>query len=77
MLIFGKGFHPWTHKGKLITHEAAVKVLEKQQGQLPKTVLLRVWLESTFFLKLISDFLILRKLECPLRVVSMRMEDHF
>ncbi len=41
MLIFGKGFHPWTHKGKLITHEAAVKVLEKQQGQLPKTVLLR------------------------------------
>ena len=41
MLIFGKGSHPWTHKGKLIDHETAVKVLEKQQGQLPKTVLLR------------------------------------
>ena len=41
MLIFGKGASPWTHKGKLITHEAAVKVLEKQQGKLPKTVLLR------------------------------------
>ena len=41
MLIFGKGSHPWTHKGKLITHEAAVRVLEKQQGKLPKTVLLR------------------------------------
>ena len=41
MLIFGKGSHPWTHKGKLITHEAAVKVLEKQEGQLPKTVMLR------------------------------------
>ena len=41
MLIFGKGASPWTHKGKLITHEAAVKVLEKQQGQLPKTVMLR------------------------------------
>ena len=41
MLIFGKGASPWTHKGKLIDHEAAMKVLEKQQGQLPKTVLLR------------------------------------
>ena len=41
MLIFGKGASPWTHKGKLITHKAAVKVLEKQQGKLPKTVLLR------------------------------------
>jgi len=41
MLIFGKGASPWTHKGKLITHEAAMKVLEKQQGKLPKTVLLR------------------------------------
>ena len=41
MLIFGKGASPWTNKGKLITHEAAVKVLEKQQGKLPKTVLLR------------------------------------
>ena len=41
MLIFGKGSHPWTHKGKLIDHEKAMKVLEKQQGQLPKTVLLR------------------------------------
>jgi len=41
MLIFGKGASPWTHKGKLITHQAAVKVLETQQGQLPKTVMLR------------------------------------
>ncbi len=41
MLIFGKGSHPWTHKGQLITHEAAIKALEKQQGQLPKTVMLR------------------------------------
>ncbi len=40
-LIFGKGSSPWTHKGKLIDHDTAVKVLEKQQGQLPKTVLLR------------------------------------
>ena len=40
-LIFGKGSHPWTSKGKLIDHDAAVKVLEKQQGQLPKTVILR------------------------------------
>ena len=41
MLIFGKGSHPWTHKGKLIDHDAAVKVLEKQEGQLPKAVILR------------------------------------
>ncbi|MGK0177047.1 MAG: putative transposase [Lentimonas sp.] len=41
MLIFGKGSSPWTHKGKLITHEAAVKVLEKEQGQLPTAILLR------------------------------------
>ena len=41
MLIFGKGSHPWTHKGKMIDHDTAVKVLEKQQGQLPRTVLLR------------------------------------
>ena len=41
MLIFGKGSHPWAHKGKLIDHDTAVKVLEKQQGQLPKAVMLR------------------------------------
>ena len=41
MLIFGKGASPWRHKGHVIDHETAVKVLEKQQGQLPKTVLLR------------------------------------
>ena len=41
MLIFGKGSSPWTHKGKLIDHKIAANVLEKQQGQLPKTVLLR------------------------------------
>ena len=40
-LIFGKGSSPWTHKGKVIDHEAAVKVLEEQQGKLPKSVLLR------------------------------------
>ena len=28
ILIFGKGSHPWTHKGKLIDHKTAVKVLE-------------------------------------------------
>jgi len=41
ILIFGKGSSPWMHKGKRITHESAVEVLEKQQGLLPKTVLLR------------------------------------
>ena len=41
MLIFGKGSSPWTHRGKLIDHDTAVKVLEKQQGQLPKAVMLR------------------------------------
>jgi len=41
MLIFGKGASPWTHKGKVIDHATAMKVLEKQQGKLPKTVLLR------------------------------------
>ena len=41
MLIFGKGASPWTHKGQVIDHETAMRVLEEEQGQLPKTVLLR------------------------------------
>ena len=40
-LIFGKGASPSTHKVKLIAQETAVKVLEKQQGQLSKAALLR------------------------------------
>ena len=40
-LIFGKGASPWTHKGKLIDYETAMKVLNKEKGQLSKTVLLR------------------------------------
>ena len=41
MLLFGKGANPETLKGKQIYREAAVRVLEKEHGQLPKTVLLR------------------------------------
>jgi putative transposase len=41
LLIFGKGSSPWTHKGKLISREQAVKVLEEQQGELSKAALLR------------------------------------
>jgi hypothetical protein len=41
MLIFGKGSSPWTHKGKLIDEKKALKVLNGEQGQLSKSVVLR------------------------------------
>ena len=41
LLIFGKGSSPWTHQGKLISREQAVKVLEEQGGALSTAVLLR------------------------------------
>jgi len=41
MLLFGKGAGPETLKGKRIDRAAALQVLEKEQGSLPKTVLLR------------------------------------
>ena len=41
LLIFGKGASPWTHKGKVIDRKQAVKVLENQQGELSRTVMLR------------------------------------
>jgi putative transposase len=41
MLIFGKGASPWTHRGIVINHAQAVKVLEEERGQLPKAAMLR------------------------------------
>ena len=41
MLIFGQGSSPWTHKGKLIDEKRALKVLNDEQGQLPKAIVLR------------------------------------
>ena len=41
MLIFGKGSSPWTHHGKLIDEKKALAVLNDEQGQLPKAVVLR------------------------------------
>jgi putative transposase len=41
MLIFGKGASPWTHRGKVIDHAQALKVLEEEQGQLPRAAILR------------------------------------
>lgn len=41
MLLFGKGASPWTHQGKLIKPEQAVKVLEQEDGELPKAAALR------------------------------------
>jgi len=41
MLIFGEGSSPWTHKGKLINEKKALQVLNGEQGQLPKSVVLR------------------------------------
>lgn len=41
MLIFGKGSSPWTHKGKVINREKAVRVLETEQGELSKVTALR------------------------------------
>ena len=40
-LIFGKGASPWTYKGKVIDHAQALKVLEAEQGELSKAVMLR------------------------------------
>ena len=41
MLIFGKGSSPWTQKGRLIDEKKALKVLNEEQGQLPKATVLR------------------------------------
>jgi hypothetical protein len=41
MLIFGEGSSLWTHKGKLINGKKALQVLNGEQGQLPKSVVLR------------------------------------
>jgi len=41
LLIFGKGSSPWTHKGKVISRKAAVKVLEDQEGELNRATMLR------------------------------------
>ena len=41
MLLFGKGADPETAKGKVMERAAAVRVLEKEQGHLPKAVILR------------------------------------
>ena len=41
MLIFGKGASPWTHKGCLIARKKAVKILQKEQEELSKTIMLR------------------------------------
>jgi len=41
MLLFGKGANPETLNGKRIHREAALQVLEKERGYLPKAVLLR------------------------------------
>ena len=40
-LLFGKGASPWTHRGKLIDRKQALRVLEEEQGELSKAVLLR------------------------------------
>jgi REP element-mobilizing transposase RayT len=41
MLLYGQGSSPWTHKGQLIRPEQAAKVLEAQDGELPKAAALR------------------------------------
>ncbi len=40
-LIFGKGASPWTHRGKVIDHKKALKVLEEEDGVLSKASVLR------------------------------------
>ena len=40
-LIFGKGASPWTSRGKIIDRAAAEKVLNKERGELPLSVVLR------------------------------------
>jgi len=41
LLIFGKGASPWTHKGKRITEQAALKVLNEENGELSLARVLR------------------------------------
>lgn len=41
MRLYGKGASPWTHRGKLIDHDKALKVLNEEQGQLPTAAVLR------------------------------------
>ena len=41
MLIFGKGASPWTHKGKVITREQAIRVMEEEEGDLSVAAVLR------------------------------------
>jgi len=41
LLIFGKGSSPWTQNGQLIDEKTALKVLNDEQGQLPRAVVLR------------------------------------
>jgi REP element-mobilizing transposase RayT len=41
MLLFGQGASPWTHQGGAISPEQAVRVLEKERGELPTSVVLR------------------------------------
>ena len=40
MLIFGKGSDPWA-KGCKVAHRQALKVLEEEQGELPRAAMLR------------------------------------
>jgi len=41
LLLFGKGSGPWTAKGQIIDGKKALKVLNEEQGRLPKSVVLR------------------------------------
>ncbi len=40
-LLFGKGASPWTHHGKVINRQKALKVLEREDGELSKAAILR------------------------------------
>jgi REP element-mobilizing transposase RayT len=40
MLIFGKGSSPWLHRGHVISRERAVQVMEEEDGELSKAVML-------------------------------------
>ena len=40
-LLFGKGGDPWEMKGRVMSREQVVKVLEEQAGSLPKAAVLR------------------------------------
>jgi REP element-mobilizing transposase RayT len=40
MLVFGQGASPWTHRGKAISREQAVRVLEETDGELSKMTML-------------------------------------